>query len=113
MVFQVINEILNIPFLKYFAIILTIFLLMYLKSIYDSKLREEDRKLMKKNDKTRIGKRFYINRKENSDIEMNLYIRSESNNYLPLLINIHGGAFIAGDADTLDTQSDRISKQFN
>ena len=113
MVFQVINEILNIPFLKYFAIILTIFLLIYLKSIYDSKLREEDRKLMKKNDKTRIGKRFYINRKENSDIEMNLYIRSESNNYLPLLINLHGGAFIAGDADTLDTQSDRISKQFN
>lgn len=28
----------------------------------------------------------------------------------PLVINLHGGAFIAGDADTLDTQSDRLSK---
>ena len=26
------------------------------------------------------------------------------------MINVHGGAFVAGDADTLDTQSDRIAK---
>ena len=45
---------------------------------------------------------------------MNLYINKESNSeYLPVLINLHGGAFIAGDADNLDTQSDRISKTFN
>ena len=40
-------------------------------------------------------------------------MRKDSNFYLPQVINIHGGAFIAGDADTLDTQSDRISRQFN
>lgn len=32
---------------------------------------------------------------------------------LPVVFNIHGGAFIAGDADTLDTQSDRLSKSWN
>ena len=99
--------------MKYLAVFFSIILLLILKAIYDSKLREEDKKLMKKTDKTRIGKRFYIKRKNNNDIELNLYIRKESNFYIPLVINIHGGAFISGDADLLDTQSDRISKQFN
>ena len=113
MVFLLIKELLNKPFMKYLALFFSIILLLILKAIYDSKLREEDKKLMKKTDKTRIGKRFYIKRKNNKDIELNLYIRKESDYYLPLVINIHGGAFISGDADLLDTQSDRISKQFN
>ncbi|KAF1682751.1 alpha/beta hydrolase [Veillonella sp. R32] len=28
-------------------------------------------------------------------------------------MNLHGGAFIAGDADTLDSQSDRIKRKWN
>ncbi len=46
------------------------------------------------------------------DADLNLYMIEATQN-LPHIINIHGGAFIASDADTLDTQSDRISKNFN
>ena len=113
MVFELIKEFLNKPLMKYLALFFSIILLLILKAFYDYKLRVEDKKHMKKTDKTRIGKRFYIKRKDNKFIELNLYIREESNFYLPLVINIHGGAFISGDADLLDTQSDRISKQFN
>ena len=113
MVFELIKEFLNKPLMKYFALFFSIILLLILKAFYDYKLREEDKKHMKKTDKTRIGKRFYIKRKGKSDVELNLYIRKDSNFYLPLIINLHGGAFIAGDADTLDTQSERLKLQFN
>ena len=113
MLLDIIIELINKPFIKYLAIFFTIILLLILKILHDSKLREEDKKMMKKTDKTRIGKRFYIKRKGKSDVELNLYIRKDSNFYLPLIINLHGGAFIAGDADTLDTQSERLKLQFN
>ena len=113
MLLELIIELINKPFIKYLAIFFTIILLLMLKILHDSKLREEDKKMMKKTDKTRIGKRFYIKRKGKSDVELNLYIRKDSNFYLPLIINLHGGAFIAGDADTLDTQSERLKLQFN
>ena len=113
MLFELIKELINLPFVKYLAFFFSIILLLILKIFHDSKLREEDKKMMKKTDKTRIGKRFYIKRKGKEDVELNLYMRKDSNIDLPLIINIHGGAFIAGDADTLDTQSDRISRQFN
>ena len=113
MLFELIKELINLPFVKYLAFFFSIILLLILKILYDLKLREQDKKQMKKTDKTRIGKRFYIKRKGKEDVELNLYMRKDSNIDLPLIINIHGGAFIAGDADTLDTQSDRISRQFN
>ena len=43
-------------------------------------------------------------------VEGNMYIPDDTDESLPLIINIHGGAFIAGDADSLDIQSDRISE---
>lgn len=32
---------------------------------------------------------------------------------MPVVFNIHGGGFVGGDADALDTQSDRIANEWN
>lgn len=93
-------------------IILVLVVLLVIKIVKDQKIQAEDQKAMIKSDEELIGEHLYINRDNKEDIDVNIYIRS-GNEKLPLVINIHGGAFIAGDADTLDTQSDRISKNWN
>ena len=98
--------------IKIICIIAIVLLILFFKIRKGLKLREEELKLMRKDDKDRIGQRYNIKREGKKDIEVNLYIRNTKDNS-PLLINIHGGAFISGDADTLDTQSERISKQYN
>ena len=73
------------------------------------KEQERQQALMAKTDDQRIGKRFYLPRDNLEDVTVNLDLIEDGKTH-PLVINLHGGAFIAGDADTLDTQSDRISK---
>ena len=92
-----------------FLVIIVLIALLIIKAIHDNKLRAEDQKLMVKSDEELIGEHLYIKREGADDIDVNLY-RYENDEPEPLVINLHGGAFIAGDADTLDTQSDRISK---
>ena len=58
-----------------------------------------------------LGTRFSMPREEKEPVEMNLYLRKGG--VRPLIINLHGGAFIAGDADSMDAQSDRISNAWN
>lgn len=77
--------------------------------MHDAKLRREDQALMVKSDDELIGEHLYIRRDNADEIDVNLY-RIGGEAPVPLVINLHGGAFVAGDADTLDTQSDRISK---
>ena len=67
---------------------------------------------MAKPDGERLGERLLVPRDGKDPVEVNLYI-PEGAVALPVVFNIHGGAFIAGDDDTLDTQSDRISKSWN
>ena len=67
---------------------------------------------MVKTDEELIGQHFYMQRDGSEDVDMNLYFIDDGETH-PLVVNLHGGAFIAGDADTLDTQSDRISHQWN
>ena len=93
-------------------VILVLVVLLVIKIVKDQKIQAEDQKAMIKSDEELIGEHLYINRDNKEDIDVDIYIRS-GNEKLPLIINIHGGAFIAGDADTLDTQSDRISKSWN
>lgn len=78
----------------------------------DQKIQAEDQKLMVKTDQELIGDHLFIDREGKESVDVNFYARTTSEK-VPLVINIHGGAFIAGDADTLDTQSDRISKGWN
>lgn len=68
--------------------------------------------LMVKTDEELIGTHFYLERNDEEAVDINLYLRNDDMKH-PLIINLHGGAFIAGDADTLDTQSNRISEQWN
>lgn len=58
------------------------------------------------------GTRFFMPREGKEPVEMNLYLRNDDTTH-PLVINLHGGAFIAGDVDAMDEQSDRISKAWN
>lgn len=67
---------------------------------------------MAKSDEELLGVRFEVPRDGKESEDVNLYI-PKSTDILPVVFNIHGGAFIVGAADTLDTQSDRISKTWN
>ncbi|MBQ8960539.1 MAG: alpha/beta hydrolase [Ruminococcus sp.] len=92
-----------------FSVIVILIVLLIVKIFYDAKLRQKDQEMMVKSDDELIGEHLYINRDGADDVDVNLY-RYESDEPVPLVINLHGGAFVAGDADTLDTQSERISK---
>ena len=94
------------------VIIIVLILLIIIKFIYDRKIQEKDQELMIKSDEDLIGEHLFIKRENKEDVDVNIYIRN-TDEKLPLVINLHGGAFIAGDADTLDTQSDRISASWN
>lgn len=95
-----------------FGVILLIVVLFIMKAMHDAKLRQQDQELMIKSDDQLMGEHMYIRREEKDDIDVNLYLADQSEP-APLVINLHGGAFVAGDADTLDTQSDRIAKAWN
>ena len=86
--------------------------LLIIQFVKDLKIQAEDQKAMIKTDDELIGEHLYIERDNKEDVDVNIYI-TNSEEKAPLVINIHGGAFIAGDADTLDTESDRISKNWN
>ena len=94
-----------------FSVIIILIVLLIVKAMYDAKLRQEDQALMVKSDDELVGEHLYIERDSADDIDVNLY-RFESEKPVPLVVNLHGGAFVAGDADTLDTQSERISKSW-
>ena len=95
-----------------FLIIIIGIVFLVMQFIKDKKIQEEDQKLMIKTDEELIGEHLYIERDGKESVDVNIYI-PENDELKPLVINIHGGAFVAGDADTLDTQSDRISKDWN
>ena len=82
------------------------------KVLTDARKQAEDQAMMAKTDEELIGRHFFMPRQDKEPVDMNLYLLDGGENY-PLVLNIHGGAFIAGDADTLDSQSDRISKAWN
>ena len=90
-------------------VIVILIVLLIAKAINDAKLRQEDQGLMVKSDEDLIGEHMYIHRDGAEEVDVNYY-RFESDEPVPLVVNVHGGAFVAGDADALDTQSDRISK---
>lgn len=58
-----------------------------------------------------LGIRFEVPRKDKKPVQVNLYIPKDIAEKTPVIFNIHGGAFIAGNADTLDSQSDRLSRE--
>lgn len=68
---------------------------------------------LEKPDSERIGERMEIQREHNDPVTVNLYVpNDDGSDKLPVVINIHGGGFVGGDADVLDTQSNRIANEW-
>lgn len=93
-------------------VILALIVFLVISTVRDHMLRAADQKDMVKSDDELIGEQFYVPREGQEAVDTNIYIPQTAEK-LPLIVNLHGGAFIAGDADTLDTQSDRLSKNWN
>lgn len=71
------------------------------------------RAVLVKPDSQLIGERLVIDRPGKESVRVNLYRPSEaSQTPLPLVVNVHGGGFVGGDADVLDTQSQRLADQW-
>lgn len=107
---RVITTVLIVLNILFVAIIIgfSVFLTSYRNNC--AKMREP----LKKTDSELIGQRLKIDREGKNSVDVNLYIPENSGNILlPVVFNIHGGGFVAGDADSLDTQSDRIANEWN
>lgn len=71
------------------------------------------RAVLVKEDSQLIGERLVIERPEKEPVRVNFYRPSEaSQTPLPMVVNVHGGGFVGGDADVLDTQSQRLADQW-
>lgn len=100
--------------LKFIGIIfLVLVILLVVVTIRNAKINEYNQKHMIKNDDELLGVRFELPRENKNPVRVNLYIPKDVTEKTPVIFNIHGGAFIAGDADTLDSQSDRLSRELN
>lgn len=94
-----------------FLVIIVLIGILVAKILVDYHHRQEDQKQMVKSDEELIGTHLYIDRENGGKVDLNFYA-PEVEGKTPLVVNLHGGAFIAGDSDTLDTQSARISKEW-
>lgn len=66
-----------------------------------------------KSDDALIGQRMMIERVGKDAVPANIYYPDARGDApLPVVFNIHGGGFVGGDADVLDTQSDRIANEW-
>lgn len=75
---------------------------------------EQRRSISVKADNQLIGERVVINCKGKAPVKANIYYPTDGDKTnLPIVFNIHGGGFVGGDADVLDTQSQRIAEQWN
>ena len=75
---------------------------------------ERQRAKLVKDDSELIGERIEIQRDGKASVKANLYVPDFiSEERLPVVFNIHGGGFVGGDADVLDTQSERIANEWN
>lgn len=106
------KKVLKLFLISVLIVILLIIVVVIVAVIRSQKSYAEDQLKMPKTDDEMLGERFEVPRTELDPVKVNLYIPDGAEK-IPVVFNIHGGAFIAGHADMLDTQSDRISKDWN
>lgn len=94
-----------------FSLLLLVGFTIFLQSYRTS--NQAHRAVLVKPDSQLIGERLVIERPGKEHVRVNLYRPSEaSQTLLPLVVNVHGGGFVGGDADVLDTQSQRLADQW-
>lgn len=74
--------------------------------------RAANQAAMVKSDEELLGEHFFVPRQGLDPVDVNIYLPEDGED-LPVVFNLHGGAFIAGDADTLDSQSLRLSQDWS
>lgn len=104
--------------LVFLAIMLINFLwLKFHPNAFDKQLEERIRKAREafiKSDGDRLGKRMLVPRENADGVKVNLYIPSNrSDKPYPAVFVAHGGQFMDGDADALDTFCDRVKDTFD
>lgn len=94
-----------------FSLFLLVGFTVFLQSYRET--NQAHRAVLVKPDSQLIGERLVIDRPGKESVRVNLYRPSEaSQTPLPLVVNVHGGGFVGGDADVLDTQSQRLADQW-
>lgn len=94
-----------------FSVLLVVFNI-FLNSYRE--VNEKQRAKLVKNDNELIGERIEIQRDGKASVKANFYVPDTiGDELLPVVFNIHGGGFVGGDADVLDTQSERIANEWN
>ena len=105
----------KVTILSFISVLFLILLVIF--NIFLSSYRAENEKQrakLVKNDSELIGERIEIQRDGKASVKANLYVPDNiGDERLPVVFNIHGGGFVGGDADVLDTQSDRIANEWN
>lgn len=105
----------KVTILSFISVLFLILLVIF--NIFLSSYRAENEKQrakLVKNDSELIGERIEIQRDGKASVKANLYVPDMiDDERMPVVFNIHGGGFVGGDADALDTQSDRIANEWN
>lgn len=91
---------------------------LYLKinpKAFDNALEKQAAKaraMVHKKDTDLIGKRMFISRENQDPVQINFYQPFTKDNQAAIFV-CHGGTFMDGDADQLDTWCDRMSRQWD
>lgn len=95
------------------AVVITYLYLKLHPTAFDDALKksfEQSRSLMKKDASARIGRRLEITREGKDNVLINLYEpRISQKDHIPVFI-AHGGQFVDGDADQIDTFCEKLSE---
>lgn len=80
-----------------------------IKLFFVHKMLERGRKKSRKKEPW-LGKQFFVPRAEGKPVEVIMY-KPEVKKYtpMPVMFNIHGGAWVGGDASALDEQSQKMA----
>lgn len=97
-------KILGFILLAVVILLIAVMLFLLNQAKRNSEAWAENQAAMVKTDDELLGEHFYVLRQDMEAVDVNLYLPENGEN-LPVVFNLHGGAFIAGDADTLDSQS--------
>lgn len=105
-------KIIALSFISILFLILIVIFNIFLNSYREE--NEKHRANLVKSDSELIGERIVIQRDGKASVKANLYVpENTGDELLPVVFNIHGGGFVGGDADVLDTQSKRIANEWN